>query len=80
MHKHARLKSEEEVLLSLEETWIPEEEKEHQLAQLKVDDGVHLVLEARRISEENQEDQQHAQMKDEEEACIVGKSRLKSQE
>ena len=43
--------------------------EEHERAQLKVEEGVRLALESRNIVEE--EEEQHSQLKAEEEACIV---------
>ena len=54
--------------------------EEHQRAQLKVDEGNRIFLEEIRRSEEEQEEKQHARMKYEEEARLIEKARLKSEE
>ena len=41
---------------------------------------VYLVLEVRQISEEDQEEKQHARIEAEEEAHLIEKARLKSEE
>ena len=50
---------------------------DHKRVRLKVEEGVRLDLEARRRSEENDE---HVRLDSEEEACLVGGSKQKSEE
>ena len=54
--------------------------EKHQRAHMRVDTEVCLVLEGRRRAGEDNEDQQYGQLKAEEEAHLVEKARLKSEE